>query len=218
MKYVKMLGLAAVAAAALMAFVGVSTASATVLCTTAEGSGATTGTTCAAGWAEKEGQEIHAISEGTTTLTTSFKNIECKKSTVAGKLANEGSATETVKGNIETLTFEECNCEVNVLQKGELEIHWIEGTHNGTLTGNKSVITTQCSTIFGAVHCIYTTSNTHLGTLTGSATTGKTATLDVEGKNIPLFEPTSSLCPEKSAWDAKYEITTPDTLNVAGHT
>jgi hypothetical protein len=222
MKYVKILGLAAVAAAALMAFVGASTASATVLCKTEgiKNGTQTTGTTCPSGWAF-EG-EIHAVFEPTVALpkaklTTAFKNIECEESTVTGKTTNEGSATETVDGKVEVLTFGKCNCEVVVIKTGTLELHWIENSHNGTLTSNGAEVTAQCESVFGPVHCIYVTENTDLGTLTGSATTGGTATMDIESANIPRLK-TDPLCAETAKWDAKYKVTTPDALNVTGHT
>ena len=241
MKYVKMLGLASVAVAALMAFVGSSTASATVLCTV-EGTnkaGEPTGTTCPANEAYKGGTKIHAEFEATAEvpkakLTTSFQNIECEVSTVAGETINEGSATETVKGIVTALTFEKCNCEVKVLKNaagnfGELEIHWgelveeggkkvfKETGHGGTLTSTGSEVTAQCNTIFGKVHCIYKTNATDIGNLTGSAETISTATMDIEGANIPRLV-TDPLCAEKASWDAHYKVDTPDVLNVAGHT
>lgn len=217
MKYVKVFGLAAIATAALMAFVGSSTASATVLCKT-PGTGETTGTTCPEGWAYTTGQTVHAVSEGVTKLTTSFKNIECNKSTLHGHQENEGSATETVGIEVTILTFEECNCEVKVIHPGTMEIHWVPDTHNGTITSKNAEVTASCSTIFGNVHCIYSTgAGTDLGTLTSTATTGKTATVDVEEANIPRLT-TSAICAEKAKWDAKYEITEPDTLYVTDHT
>ena len=216
MKYVKMLGLAAVAAAALTAFVGASSASATVLCTT-PGTGTPTGTTCPEGWAAGPTHEIHAVNTTNATLTSneSFKpNIVCEVSTVKGHPENEGSATETVRGAIEVLTFEKCGeSEVKVLNKGSLEIHWIEGTHNGTLTGTGQEITTVTPSIFGNIHCIYKTNSTHLGVLNG----GETASLTAASKPIPHLE-TSSLCPSGPTWDATYSITTPDHLYVTGHT
>jgi len=48
MKYPKLLGLSAGVGVALMAFVGVTSASASILCKT--NTGAPTGTTCAEGW------------------------------------------------------------------------------------------------------------------------------------------------------------------------
>jgi hypothetical protein len=214
MKYVKMLGLAAVAAAALMAFVGASTASATVLCKT-PGTGEPTGTTCPAGWAYEKGTAIHAVNEGTATLTTSFLDITCNKSTVQGSTDNEGSASETVTGSITTLTFEECNCEVKVLAAGTLEVHWISGTHNGTLTSKNAEVTATCSTIFGKVHCIYSTPAT--GTDLGTATGGNPATMDISSADIPRLS-TNSLCDTTANWDANYSVTSPAPLYVTGHT
>jgi hypothetical protein len=233
MKYVKMLGLAAVAAAALMAFVGASTASATVLCKT-PGTGTPTGTTCPANQAYPAGTEIHAVSEGNLVLTTGseFTEITCKKGTVKGKTSNEGSATETVSGAAETITWEECStpngaCTVTTLKPGTLEVHWIEGvdknekgevtavtgSHNGTLTSNGAEITSSCASIFGNIHCIYKAAEEDLGTVTG----GNPATADFESTPVNIIA-TSGLCPSGPKWDAKYEITSPNPLYVAGHT
>jgi len=222
MKYVKMLGLAAVAAAALMAFVGASSASATVLCET-PGTGSPTGTTCPEAWGVGAGDAIHAVSEGNLVLTTGseFTQITCKKGTVTGTVVTEGSATETVKADSAKagdLTWEECStpngaCTVSTVAAGTLEIHWIEGTHNGTVTGNNTIVTSECNSIFGKIHCIYKAANEDLGTLTG----GETATADFESTPINI-EPTSNLCPKEPKWDAKYVVTQPDALYVTGHT
>jgi hypothetical protein len=206
MKYVKMLALAAVAAAALMAFVGAGTASATELtCTNPPG----TKVVCPVG------TEIHAVNEESVVLTTEFLNITCSSSTVGGKITNAGSPTETVKGSVETLTFTTCNCPVTVLKTGTLEVHTTkenEPNNNGTLTSSGAEVTVNCSTIFGTVHCIYTTNNTDLGDLTGSTTTGSTATIDTTAE-IPRAA-TSSLCSSIAIWHAKYSVTTPDWLDV----
>jgi hypothetical protein len=221
MKYVKMLSLAAVAAAALMAFVGASTASATVLCKT-PGTGTPTGTTCPANQAYPAGTEIHAVSEGNLVLTTGseFTEITCKKSTIKGLTSNEGSATETVKvtGSASTITWEECStpnggCTVTTVKPGTLEVHWIEGTHNGTLTSTGAEITSNCASIFGNIHCIYQAANEDLGTVTG----GAPATADFESTPVNIVS-TSGLCPSGPKWDAKYQITSPNPLYVAGHT
>jgi hypothetical protein len=222
MKSVKMLGLAAVAAAALMAFVGVSSASATVLCKT-PGTGSPTGTTCPAGWAYPAGTEIHGVSEGNIVFTTGseFTEITCKAGTWKVSVKNEGSATETVKGETISPTdtaWGECStpngkCTVTTIRGGLLEVHWIEGTHNGTLAPFGFEITSSCNSIFGTIHCRLTTFTLGIGVVTG----GATATADFE--NAPLANlPTSGLCPENSKFDAKYEITTPKPLYVTGHT
>jgi hypothetical protein len=213
-----MLGLAVVAVAALLAFVGASSASATVLCkTTPEtGSPATTGTTCPEGWAYGNGTVNHAVNVGPTSLHTSFKTIECGKSTFQGTTENEGSATETVKGTVEALTFEECNCEVKVLAKGTFELHWISDSFNATITVNGQEITSTCSTIFGNVHCIYVTNNKDAGTIVGSETHTSGAILHVN--TIAERKTTNALCDEQANWTATYEATTPKPLWFANHT
>jgi hypothetical protein len=214
MKYVKMLALAAVAAAALMAFVGASTASATVLCKTKVNAAGF----CPKGWVMAQAEELHAISETEKpTLTSTFKTITCDESTVKGEVEKKGSAAETVKGPVQTLTFTtNCNCTVVVLKGGTLEVHAKDDKGNGTLTSNGAEVTVQCASIFGNVHCIYVTENDDMGTLTGSTTTGGTATMDIttEVKRAKTTE-NGTLCDEEATWHAKYKVTTPDTLDVA---
>jgi hypothetical protein len=219
MKYVKMLGFAAIATAALMAFAGASTASATVLCKT-PGTGSPTGANCPAGQTYGAGAEIHMVSEGDIVFTTgsSFTEMTCKESTITAKTTNEGSTTETVTASIEAknFTWAACStpngfCTTTTVTGGTLEIHWIEGTHNGTVTDNGLVITSSCATNFGTIHCIYEPANEDIGTLTG----GGTATADFENTPINIVA-TSGLCPEAPKLDAKYEITTPKPLYVTG--
>jgi hypothetical protein len=107
MKHVKMLGLAAVMAAALMAFVGAGTASATTL-------------TGVGGSVLKPGTTIHVVNSGSTRLTTTFKNIECSGSTAAGSTSNETGTTITIQ--VTERTTEGCSCEVKVLKTGMLFI------------------------------------------------------------------------------------------------
>ena len=198
MKYVKMFGLAALAAA-LMAFVAAGTASATEL----DGPGGAMVTT---------GTSITAAAEGTTTLHPPIGDISCTASTVAGKTGNTGSSTETVSGALSSLTFTGCNATVTVLKPGSLEIHTQEtkSNNNGTLTSSGAEVTV----VFLGFHCIFSTSNTDIGTLTGSANTGKTATLDISAK-IPRTGGTSgAFCGSTAEWTGNYSVTSPDTLNV----
>jgi hypothetical protein len=196
MKYVKMLGIAAVAAAALMAFAGAGTASASVLCKTAPNAKGN----CPVGWGY-EG-EIHAVTTEKPVLTGEPINVTCNESTLKGT-ASEGTkvSTETPSGPVEILTFTgECNCEVTVVTAGTLEIHAIGDTGNGTLTSNGATVTIVCNTIFGKVHCAYVTNNKDLGELKGGSTPSITITTEVER------ETTSSLC-GKATWHSAYKIT-----------
>jgi hypothetical protein len=208
MKHVKMIGLAAVAAVVVTAFAGTTPASATKLCRmmVPANSGE-----CRESYGTKT--MIHAVNEGTAALTTAFKTIECGISTIEGEVTNSGSGSATVSGPVTTLSFGTCNCEVKVIKKGSLEVHWIPLSQNGTLTSSGAEVTASCSTIFGTVHCIYATSATDLGTLTGGAMSEGKATMDIESQDIPRLT-TNGLCDETANWDTKYEVTSPKPLYV----
>lgn len=216
MKYVKTLVFGSVAAAALMAYLGAGTASATVLCSE-PGTGSPVGTTCPAGKAYSSGTSLHAVLDpgtGGSTLTNGYKDINCSEATIAGSTSTEGSASTAVSGAVTTLFFSSCNCEVKVLKTGSFEIQWISGTHNGTLKSSGTEVTTTCDiSPFGLVHCIYVTNGTDLGTFTG----GNPATVDIASADIPRLA-TNLLCDEAGNWDAKYEVTSPKPLYVASHT
>lgn len=199
MRFVKMLGLLAVVAAAAMAFAA--TASATVL------------TSSAGGAKVEKGATIHATSEGTTTLDGPAA-ISCAQSTVKGKVANEGGTNITVSGGIEELTFEGCNQHVTVKTKGELLIHTKTeaADGNGILTSNGAEVQVVLTGL--GIECIYSTTNTPIGTLTGSAKLkGSTATLDIESSPIPRTGG-SIFCGGSAKWTGSYSVSTPDYLDV----
>jgi hypothetical protein len=171
----------------------------TVLCTEAK-------SPCTAGKADGAGTEIKASLSETSKLTTTFKNIECTKSSIT---ANVTSTSGKIRASVEGLTFEGCNCEVKVLQKGTLQLEQITSTVNATIKSSGTEITTECNTVFGFVHCIYVTESTDLGTLTG----GSPAISDTESVNLPRLS-TNALCAEKANWDVKYEVTSPKPLYI----
>jgi hypothetical protein len=187
MKYVKMLGLLAVAAAALMAFAG--TASATTI--TSPSGTAYTG-------------EIKATA-GATELHGSFITVKCNTSAVTGSKVETHGAGVTAKGPVTTLTFSECNFPVKVVKAGSLEVHATSGG-NGTLTSNGAEITIETS----IANCIFTTKETDVGTLTG----GTTAKLDINSASIPRTGH-SVFCGGSGTWTGSYTVNTPDTLLVS---
>jgi hypothetical protein len=197
MKYVKMIGLAALAMA-LMAFAGVGSASATTL---DDGNGNML----------PAGTRIHADMVGSAELTDTSGNPldTCTGGTVEGTTTNTGSASETVKGHITAagLLWGTCTAEETLTDEGgELEIHWISGTHNGTLTAKGFTVTVK---IFG-VKCIYGAGAvTDLGTLTGSDTD---PVMDI---HAVVFESGGKfLCPDTGFWNATYTVTDPKGLTV----
>jgi hypothetical protein len=190
MKYAKMLGLLAVAAAAMMAFAA--TASATTV--TAPAGTLYTST-------------IEASSEGATSLDGTVE-VTCQKSTVKGSVASHGAGV-TAKGSISSLTFTECGDDVvQVKNAGSLEVHSIGGG-DGTLTSSGAEVTVEADTIFGDVHCIYTTSNTHIGTVKD----GTHATMTIDSAAIPRTGG-SFLCGSSGEWTGAYTVTKPTGLTI----
>jgi hypothetical protein len=209
MKYLKMLGLAAFAAMALMA-IGAGTASATKLCEENKETG------CASH--VLNGSTLSFTSEGITTLTNAFGGVvaECKHSLVEGPTTTTGSATETVKGNISKLQFNECNHPVTTKNTegkealGTLEVHKIAGTKNGTVTSTGTTVTIDESP-FGTCH--FLTNNTDIGTLRGkddaSNTTPGTPTFLIKA-SIP-----SENCGFNGTWEGSYKYTGATPFNVS---
>jgi hypothetical protein len=215
MKYLKMLGLAAVAAMGLMAFLGAGTASATLLCET----NVTTG--CTSAWDVASGSTLLFTAEGSTTLTDAFGNLvdTCTGSTVEGKSSTGGgSTTETVSGGITKLEFTGCTKTTTVVEThpgtsepfGKLEVHSVAGTKNGTVTSTGSTVIIH-NTIFGT--CQFQTNSTDLGTLTGKDNTasGK-PTLDIGADTTGRIP--SENCGFNGIWEGSYEYTGTTPFNV----
>jgi hypothetical protein len=133
MKYLKMLGLAAVAAAALMALAGTGTASATVACKLTE-------TPCAASNEWEIGTSgLATLKAGTSAVmrtTGGEAVITCNKGHVSGKLENKGGPTQTMHqpGSAANVAYEECTQTMDTIKGGEAELHHIAGTDNATVT------------------------------------------------------------------------------------
>lgn len=116
-----------------------------------------------------------------------------------------GSSTETVSGNVSEWTWTGCNQKTNTVATGSFEIHWIEGTHNGTVTGSASQWTTES---FGTTCTYGTGEGIHFGTLVGGA-----SPLLVISTTISKMAG-NFLCPNTVGWDAEYEVTEPHALFV----
>lgn len=206
MKYLKMLGLAVIAAAALMAFLGAGTASATVICKVEPKSGV-----C------PEGSDYPAGTKGKASLkretkavleTTSGETLAtCTESTVEGTSKNTGGATETVESTLTSLTWGGCSTKVVTLRPGLGQLHWIAGTNNGTLTTAGVEVTTG---IFG-VSCVYGAGALPIdaGTTVGGDP-GSLAANTIVNKTEGGF-----LCPSTLRFTASYVATEPTAAWVA---
>ncbi len=190
MKYVKTLGLLAVAATALMAFAA--SASATTV-TSSTG----------------ETPTFHATI-GQTTFH-GIATITCASGALSGSISSHGSGV-TASGSISTLTYSECGpVHVTVLTNGTgangtgtLEVHATMSTGNGAFTGNGTRITVQVTSL--GVSCILETQNTTLGTVTG----GENAILHLESANIPRVSGDSGIfCGSNFIVTGSYTFTHP---------
>jgi hypothetical protein len=193
MKYIKMLGLAAVAAAALMAFVGAGTASATEL--TCDGVKCPIGTT------------MHAVSEGLVTLDAPFGNVTCN-GTVHGVVTKNGEAGKPAEGQLSEvppttgLTWTNCgNDTVHTIKAGTLSIN---GTNNEVKSTGARV-----TVVHLGVHCIFETNNTKIGTVTKE---GTEATLTINATIPRVGGGGGIFCGESAPWTGGYTIKNPHSL------
>src|SRR6187200_3289984 len=219
MKYLKMLGLAAVAAMALTAVIGAGTASAATICTTdtLHASGTACGTNAIHGWHAKAETPIKA-STTEAKLTSGFINVTCE-STAEGKITN----ATTGHGDITSLTFINCidnfgrpctaNSTASAAVPWTVTTAYTSGT-NGTMTVHFPTGTFTCKNPFnpsGAeVHCEYT-ANTATVTATGSHTEPK---LDAVNVSLTKHGTSSVLCSNTATWNGTYKVTTPSSLVV----
>ncbi len=194
MRYIKVFGLAAVTAIAMMALAG--TASATVA-TSPEGTAYT-------GKIKAQSVTEHVDLTGPFGL-----HLQCNSSG-EGTLESHGSSS-TVRGEIEVFPFPSCTngYSVSTLKGGQLEVHTEGGSSNGngTLTSHNGEFEVKTP---AEMTCIYKTNNTYIGVLTGSnkghAKADISATVPRTGG--------SALCGASGTLKASYTVTTPSTLYI----
>jgi hypothetical protein len=197
MTTLKALGLATVAATALMAFAGTGSAQAILYTDAAKTIPYSAGTVV----------DLSLKSGTTTKLTNGSGQIEdtCAESTAKGKVANEPGEPIVI---IETLTWSGCSNTTDTLAKGSLEIKWTSGTSGEVI--DKS---TEWTVNIGGLSCTYGFGEgTKLGTISG----GEAPVLKIEAavKKLAGF----ILCPEKVTLDAEYVFTEPHALYVGSST
>ena len=187
MKYVKMLGLLAVAAAAFMAFAGTASADSVT---------SPTGTTYTG--------ELKGEAEGHAVLDNPIAKIECP-STVSGSVESH-PAGGAASGKIASLTFNDCTGDwhVTVVAAGTLSVE-NSGGYDGDVFSTGATVE---ATRFG-ISCRYVTNNTTVGTATG----GSPATMHISA-SIP-FHSGSIFCGSgATSWTGSYKVTSPSPLYV----
>lgn len=194
MKYLKMLGLAAVAAMAVAAFAGASTASATV-CT--EG---TTTSPCGSGHTPYSGSIVAKLVPGTSAVLEGTLKVSCSESEVAGTTNSAG------EGKLTSVTFKKCsNCPTVTSENLPWTAKATGSGGNGTMTVfNPRVLLQGC--FFGAATCRATATEVNLEVIGGKPA-------KVIASNEPLkIETVSGFgCGSSGSWTATYETTTPST-------
>jgi hypothetical protein len=179
MKYVKMLGLLAVAAAAMMAFAGSASANIT----------------------SPPGTQY----EGTLTATAGVTTLHGGVTITCQESHAVGTVTKGETNAPATVSFNKCEPDtVEVKNSGSLAVE-----SNGTVKSSGAEVTVVTHrTVLGfpvTAHCIYTTNNTSVGTLTENV---EPAVLHIGSSPIPRVT-TDSACGETSVWTGSYTVSTP---------
>lgn len=189
MKHLKMLGLFAMAAAAMMAFAG--SAAAAPQLTSPAGTDYT--------------GELDASVETTVFLEAGPFNVTCTEGTVKGTVTTNN--TTHAAGAISSLSFSKCTAEV------------VKTLNNGSLTAKDDevfAIENEVTVREFGISCIYggaTGAGTKVGTITDSSKTGTNATIDINASLVK--KPGSSfLCVNGASWIGNYWVTSPSTLYV----
>jgi len=193
MKRIKTLGLASLAAMALMASSGAGTASATVL-------------VGSSGVLAAETTLEFTLSSGTSAklTTTEGEALDtCSTSKVKGEITNAGGEEAVVTGSNQEITWSSCTFSTKSTSLGKLEIKYTSGS-NGTVTADSEIAITVNTVFFGS--CIYgMTAGTSLGTLTG----GNPSTFDASAVAEKLSG-SGFACPSTAKWSASYTNAAPE--------
>ena len=188
MKYVKMLGLLAVAAAAMMAFAGVASAT-----TVTSPAGTLYTSTLKA-------------SSTNTTLHNAVGTISCSSS-VEGKVESHG-AKVPASGKLSALSFTNCvggSVHNATIKPGTLSVT-ASATNVGTASSSGATVMV---TMFG-VECGYTTEATPVGTVTG----GEHAKLDISASLKRTEGAGGVFCGSTGNWTGDYTVSTPTVLHL----
>jgi hypothetical protein len=205
MRFIKMLGIAAVMAAAAMALVGTSSALAgpTSLCGSHEDE-------CDSPFAK--GTTIVGLAENNPPahpllLNTNSVDVICEHSEIKGK--TDAVLGNPLSGTVTSLTWSNCEthggteCDVTTVKNGTMLL-LRTGLDVGTMQSHGTEVNVDCGSF---IDCTY----------------GGLPSLDVEGgspakvsaKNITLEETAGTFCPDTAQWLALYEITSPNPLHLS---
>jgi hypothetical protein len=205
-KYTKMLGLAAVAALALMAFVGTSGAAASAKVCSTTGTGAA----CAGSHGLEYTTQPLAASTGAgvATLTSGFARVECP-STMSGTVTHGGSGTITAL----TFTVASCKSTLGACTVAKATgLPWAATAVTGTAPSGTMTVSSTVGGEFtcGGVNCQYSAPSA--GTK-GEITVKGGEPAVVTASKVPMSKiGGSAFCSATSEWDGVYTVSTPASL------
>jgi len=195
MKFFKTVGLAALVVGVMM-LGGPGGATATIL-------------TSPSGTEYKSSIALELVANTKAAFKSSFiGEIICRTSLITGEVKSQGPSV-TARVDLSTLDFFECSGPFSTLKAGSFEIHTelASANGNGTLTSNGTEVTVEVA----GLHCIFTTSSTDIGKVTG----GTPATLTALEAAIPRTGGRSgAFCGSSTTFSATYRIVTPEALLV----
>ena len=154
-----------------------------------------------------KGTTITASLTGSSLLTDTSANpiVTCTGGTAKGTIESIPGAEGSILGTISELTWTGCTSATTTIKPGQITIHPIAGSDNGTLTGSGTEVLIH---VFGK-ECTYGTgAGTDLGTFTG----GAAPTIDIN--TIINKIAGGFLCPSTTRWIANYKVTEPTPIYV----
>lgn len=171
MKFIKMLGLAGIAAIAVMAFLGAGTASATTLCKVAEKN-------CAA--ANQWGSEVTVVANSTSAVLTGSLKVECASKIKMLTLELSG---KPLKADVTELSWSGCKGGCSGAETTTLPTGSIEGSGTGT-TGTivaKGAVVKLTNCLGIGATCTATAAEAKL-----AFEGGKIGTANAKANNVPV--------------------------------
>jgi len=217
LKYLKILGLAAIVAAAFTALVGVGSASAaSELCKEKV-------SPCPAASVYPAGTVLEATSTNAT-LTSSLGNVVCTHSLITGKTTTAGSTKTNVEGLIEKVSFTGCSlttpfsggthaCSVTAINLSWKAVLVKTVAPNGTLTVSSGGLGDPGAKVdcgANVLRCQFTSSAIAL-----DVTGGAPATILAKEEPLTRTVYEGGLCPSSATWDANYTVIKPNPLYVS---
>lgn len=193
MKFLRVVGLAAVVAIVIACALGAGSASATVLCKTNT-------TPCGSKYGVFSSIEFRLSTGTKSVLKAGFATVECEESAIRGEIfGSEGGGGFEISIPLETLAFGKCNCTVKTLSTGNADLAWTSGTMNANVRAVNYEIEVKCGEIKSCRFGIVTNEKI---TFTG----GNPAQL--AAAEAPMTKVSGpATCLATSKWSAKYTAT-----------